>query len=115
MVAWCRRRRLTHGSSPDLVVSCAEQDEADRHIREPKLIVEVDSPGTYDHDRGRKVDIYRRTPSVEEILLVWSQERRVQLWRRDGRRWVVEDFVGNASFRLETIGTDLGLTDVYGD
>ena len=100
---------------PDLVVSCAEQDEADRHIREPKLIVEVVSPSSHDHDRGRKVDLYRRIASVEEILVVWSRERRVELWRRDGRRWVVEDFVGNAAFRLETLSATLGLADIYGD
>lgn len=68
-------------------------------------MVKVLSPGTRRHDRDVKLDGYRAIASVHEILLVGSEERRVQLWRRDGSRWIVEDLIGDATFRLEIVDT----------
>jgi hypothetical protein len=42
-------------------------------------------------------------PRSREILLVASEERRVQHWRRDGTRWVVDDLIGDADLRLVTV------------
>jgi Uma2 family endonuclease len=62
----------------DLAVSSAQADPARPYVAEPELIVEVLSPSTALHDRGRKLDHYRQLPSINEILLVASEERRVQ-------------------------------------
>jgi Uma2 family endonuclease len=62
--------------------------------------------------RGTKLPDYRAIPSVREILLVSSQERRVELWRREGGRWVVEDLTGEAEMRLEAIGAAIPLAAV---
>ena len=72
-------------------MTCAPADAGRRYVAEPILIAEVLSPSTQLHDRGRKLDDYRQLPSVQEILLVASEQRRVQHWRRDGPRWIVED------------------------
>ena len=77
------------------------------------MIVEVLSPSTEDHDRGRKVPDYREIPSLQEILVVASQERRVELWRREGDHWRVEDLIGEATVaagelrRVDTAQGDL--------
>ena len=84
----------------DLAVTCAPADAGRRYVAEPILIAEVLSPSTQLHDRGRKLDDYRQLPSVQEILLVASEQRRVQHWRRDGPRWIVEDLIGDAELRL---------------
>jgi Uma2 family endonuclease len=84
----------------DLAVTCAPADAGRRYIADPVLIVEVLSPSTQLHDRGRKLEDYRQLPSVKEILLVASEQRRVQHWRRDGPRWIVEDLIGDADLRL---------------
>jgi Uma2 family endonuclease len=97
----------------DLAVSCRPLDEQDRNLAEPVLIVEVESPGTVRHDRGVKVDRYRQVPSVQEILLVSSEERRVQLWRREGPRWTVEDVIGDALLWLESCDLDIPLSELY--
>jgi hypothetical protein len=60
-----------------------------------------------------KVDRYRQVPSVREILLVSSEERRVQLWRREDARWTVEDVIGDALLRLESCDPDIPLGDLY--
>lgn len=65
------------------------------------------------HDRGRKVDDYCQLPSVREIVLVGSEERRVQRWRRDGERWLVENLIGEAELRLETVDTTIPLAAIY--
>jgi Uma2 family endonuclease len=44
----------------------------------------VFSPSTENQDRGRKVPGYREIPSLHEMLVVAGQERRVELWRREG-------------------------------
>jgi Uma2 family endonuclease len=97
----------------DLAVSCRPLGEHDRNVVEPVLIVEVESPGTVQHDRGVKVDRYRQVPSVREILLVASEERRVQLWRREGAKWTVEDVIGDALLRLESCNLEILLAELY--
>jgi Uma2 family endonuclease len=97
----------------DLAVTCAPVDPARRYIAEPEMIVEVLSPSTALHDRGRKLDHYRQLPSLKEILLVASEERRVQHWRRDGPRWVVDDLIGDADLRLATIADPIPLGAIY--
>jgi Uma2 family endonuclease len=97
----------------DLAVTCAPPDTARHHVVDPVLLVEVLSPSTAVHDRGRKVEDYSRLPSVKEILLVSSEERRVRYWRRDGRRWIVEDLIGEAELRLETVPDPIPLAAIY--
>ncbi len=50
---------------------------------------------------------------MQEIVLVASQERRIQLWRRERARWSVEDVIGDATLRLESCGLAIPLADLY--
>ena len=97
----------------DLLVTCSAPERGRAYPPEPVLIVEVLSPSTEVHDRGRKVEDYSRLPSVDEILLVASEERRVRYWRRDGRRWIVEDLIGEAELRLEIVPDPIPLAAIY--
>jgi Uma2 family endonuclease len=97
----------------DLAVTCAPADPARRYIAEPELIVEVLSPSTALHDRVRKLDHYRQLPSLKEAILVASEERRVQHWRRNGARWTVDDLIGDADLRLATVPDPIPLAAIY--
>jgi Uma2 family endonuclease len=97
----------------DLLVTCSPPERGRSHPVDPVLIVEVLSPSTAVHDRGRKVEDYSRLPSVREILLVSSEERRVRYWRREESRWIVEDLIGEAELRLETVPDPIPLTAIY--
>jgi Uma2 family endonuclease len=97
----------------DLAVTCAPAEATRRYVVDPVLIVEVLSPSTQLHDRGRKLDDYRQLPSVDEILLVASEQRHVQHWRRDGPRWIVEDLIGDADLRLAAIPGPIPLAALY--
>ena len=97
----------------DLAVTCDRPADQRFFLPEPRLIVEVLSRSTAAHDRGRKGEEYRHIPSVESILFVFSDEKRVELWRRDGERWVIEDYIGDATVRLDGLGIDLPLAAIY--
>jgi Uma2 family endonuclease len=97
----------------DLAVTCDQPADQRFFLPEPRLIVEVLSRSTAAHDRGRKGEEYRRIPSVQEILFVFSDEKRVERWRREAERWVIEDYIGEATARLGSLGIDLALPAIY--
>lgn len=99
----------------DVAVSCTPTPAAEQRLVDPVLIVEVLSPSTAAHDRTRKLPDYRRIASVQEIVLVSSQERRVELWRRKGDKWEVEDLIGEAVLRLDSIDAGVSLAAIYED
>jgi Uma2 family endonuclease len=98
---------------PDLVVTCAPAERGARAIPEPRLIVEVLSPSTAAHDRGIKLADYRRLASVEQILMVASEDRHVEVWRRTEDGWKVQDLIGDATIPLVLDQEPLPLAAVY--
>jgi Uma2 family endonuclease len=66
---------------PDVAVSCAARDAADKLLREPLIVIEILSPSnaTHTHDN---VWSYTTIPSVREILVLHSLEIRASLLRR---------------------------------
>jgi Uma2 family endonuclease len=99
----------------DVVVSCTPLAADMATIPEPVVVVEVLSPSTLLHDRGRKAYDYRRIDSVREIVLVSSEQRRVEIWRRRGAKWELEDLIGDASLELESVTVTIPLADIYAD
>jgi Uma2 family endonuclease len=97
----------------DLVVTCALAERGARAIAAPRLIVEVLSPSTAAHDRGVKLADYRRIASVEQILMVSSEDRHVEVWRRAEEGWRVQDLIGDAAFPLAIDGQPLPLATIY--
>jgi Uma2 family endonuclease len=97
----------------DLVVTCDEPAGQRPFVPEPRLIVEVLSRSTAAHDRGVKGEDYRQLPSVQEILFVTSEQRRVVRLRRESDHWVIEDFIGDASIPLRSVETMLTLSTIY--
>jgi Uma2 family endonuclease len=99
----------------DLVVSCTPLKADMTTIPQPTVVIEVLSPTTAAHDRGGKLYDYRRIPSVQEIALVASEQRHVEIWRRRGAKWEVEDLIGDAALELETVGVAIPLAAIYAD
>jgi len=97
----------------DLVVTCAPAERGARAIAQPRLIVEVLSPSTAAHDRGVKLADYRRIASVEQILLVASEDRHAEVWLRAEDGWKVQDLIGDAAIPLALDGQPLPLAAVY--
>jgi Uma2 family endonuclease len=103
---------------PDVSVICdrAEMDPLDprRHTAiNPKLLAEVLSPSTEEYDCGEKLSHYQQIPSLEEVLLVHHDARKVTVWRRQGGGWTSSVHVeGAISLAL---GCELSLDTIYRD
>lgn len=108
------------GTYPDVTVVCGQleldpEDPKKHTVVNPKLIVEVLSPSTEDYDRGEKLAHYKQIPSLEEIVLVAHEERRLELWHRRGAQWTLDVAHGNDTATLATLACSLPLDDVYRD
>lgn len=113
-----RIRAADRATYPDLHVVCAavEADADDPHaVVNPTVIVEVLSDSTADADRGDKFAAYRRLRSLREYVLVSQHERRIDVYTRDGRRWVLDEYRTGERLRLASIDVELAVDDVYVD
>jgi Uma2 family endonuclease len=99
----------------DIVISCTPVALGMAAIPQPVVVIEVLSPSTIEHDRGRKAYDYRRMPSVQEIVLVASEQRHIVIWRRRGAKWEVEDLIGDAVLELEAVGVRIPFAAIYTD
>jgi len=52
-------------------------------------------------------------PGLAIYSYMWSEGRRVQLWRREGDRWIVEDLIGDAQLRLAGVEGSISLSAIY--
>jgi Uma2 family endonuclease len=97
----------------DLAVTSAPREPSRRMVVEPVVVVEVLSPSTGQIDRWRKVANYRTLPSVQEILIVFSDERRVEVQRRTPDGWWLEDVIGQAELKLSCCDRPILLDAVH--
>lgn len=90
---------------PDLVVSCDQRDRnAIKLIQFPKLIVEVLSPSTEADDRGRKFMQYRTLSTLQEYVLIDSEQMIVECYRRgEGRLWLFAPYSSGDRISLESV------------
>jgi Uma2 family endonuclease len=104
----------------DNTVICGEveYDPADPYgetITNPKVVVEVLSPSTERYDRTTKFDLYRKIAAMEEYVLIYQSEPRIEVFARkpDGT-WSIDVAAGmSAVAKLRSINVDLPLVDAY--
>jgi Uma2 family endonuclease len=96
---------------PDISVVCGY--DRNRRTVEPRLVVEVLSPSTRLEDRTIKLDEYKALPFIEEIWLVESERRWVQVWLRRAQEWVVSDHVGGGGFFSPMLEGEARLDELY--
>jgi Uma2 family endonuclease len=69
---------------PDISITCDERDHtAQQFNRYPCVIIEVVSPSTEAYDRGGKFAFYRRLPTLQEYVLVGSEVKAIDMFRRN--------------------------------
>lgn len=113
-----RIRSADRATYPDLHVVCGEveRDPDDPHaVVNPLVIVEVLSESTSESDRGDKFADHRRLGSLREYVLVSQRERRVDVYRREGRRWMLDEHGRGEQMRLEPLDVDLVVDDLHAD
>jgi Uma2 family endonuclease len=113
-----RIRAADRATYPDLHVVCGELErdpEDDHAVVNPVVVIEVLSESTAESDRGDKFADYRRLRSLREYVLVSQRERRVDVYRRDGRRWVLDEHLRGEQVKLESLDVTVAVDDLYVD
>lgn len=75
---------------PDVTVVCGptERDpESPTTVLNPRVLVEVTSDSTARYDRNEKLWHYKRIPSLDAIIIVSHEQRRIETWVRSGSDW----------------------------
>lgn len=100
---------------PDLVVSCHPDDLKSRQfINYPKVIIEVLSPSTASYDRTKKLRYYRQIPSLQEYVLVDSEEIAVEVYHRgEGKMWHYYEYEDGDAMALESIEFECAIQLLY--
>jgi Uma2 family endonuclease len=106
------RRRFRY---PDLVVTCDERDKTAIKLFEyPKVVVEVLSPSTEATDRGQKLREYQSIPTLQEYVLINSDQAIVEVYRRgEGRAWWYESYGLGDQLVLESLGFECPIGKLY--
>jgi Uma2 family endonuclease len=98
----------------DIAASCVPIEFGRQAIKDPFLIIEILSPSTERHDRRVKLPAYRQIATVQEILLIASDELYAELHRRSGVQWVTEILRGpEATVPLASVGIEIRVADLY--
>ncbi|WP_204102508.1 MULTISPECIES: Uma2 family endonuclease [Spirulina sp. CCY15215] len=118
---------------PDLSISCDERDSrtetlcdriARQFIRYPCVIIEVlspsrsayDSPSETLRDRGGKFALYRRLSTLQEYVLVSSETKTVEIFRRDAvGEWRFIPYSEGDTIEFMSLGITLSLNAIYED
>lgn len=104
---------------PDVFVTCDPRDrtaEADLVKRHPGFIVEVISESTGAYDRGRKFELYRMLPSLQEVLFLEQDRMHADLFRRNEEgRWELFPATAEGTLTLTSVPVTLSLTEIYED
>jgi Uma2 family endonuclease len=100
---------------PDVVISCNPDDLKSREfIQQPKVLVEVLSPGTANYDRTKKLKYYRQIPSLQEYVLVDSEEIAVEVFQRgEGKMWLYYEYEAGEIISLASIEFDCAIELLY--
>lgn len=106
---------LNVSTYPDVSLACGAKRAADDPLAltNPVLLVEVTSNSTENYDRNAKLEYYRTIVSLCEVLIVSHREPRITIHRRTGSEWVTEEAKAGDTVRLDAIGGELKVDDVY--
>jgi Uma2 family endonuclease len=99
---------------PDVVIDCGKQALTATNTTTPVVLFEVLSPGTRQKDAHRKAPRYRQIPTVEAVVLVEQDSMAVEIHRRSGDVFVIEEHASpDDVVRLPFLGIELTLAEIY--
>ncbi len=102
---------------PDVSVTCDDRDRtAQQFSLYPCLIIEVLSPSTEAYDRGGKFALYRRLESLQEYVLVGSETKTVDVFRRNLQgEWSFIPYCEGDEIELVSVGRTIAIASIYED
>ncbi len=102
---------------PDVMVTCDQRDSNRlKVIYHPCLIAEVLSPSTEAFDRGRKFANYRRIQTLQEYLLIDTQQITIECFRRNPQgKWELNPYTEGEEIHLTSIDFSFPISLIYED
>lgn len=102
---------------PDVSVVCPPVEaDSDHEISNPIFVAEVLSPSTEDFDRGTKFGHYRTMDSLQEYLVLWQDQAKIEQHTRTAEGfWLLREFEGiERAIVLYSLGSaSIQLADIY--
>jgi Uma2 family endonuclease len=100
---------------PDVAITCDERDHEDNdYLLYPCVIFEVLSPSTEAIDRGRKFTFYQECPTIQEYVLVSSEELLIEVFHRENdHMWTYRIFKPGEEVLLSSLNIRLSMKDIY--
>lgn len=102
---------------PDVVITCDERDHrAIKFIQFPCLVVEVLSQTTEAYDRGAKFRQYRRLSSLQEYVLISSDQMGVDIFRLNERgKWELTAYTAGDALQFASVNFECSMELLYED
>jgi Uma2 family endonuclease len=100
---------------PDVSVTCDERDRLTaKYISHPRIVVEVLSPSTEAYDRGDKFNLYRRSATLQEYVLVSTKDISVDIYGRNSLdKWEIVSYRVGDIVELESIDMTVAIERIF--
>lgn len=100
---------------PDIVVRCGPPGNS-TFITDPIVVVEVLSLSTMDRERGRKLQFYKDLPTMQHIVLAYTDQIRVEHYGRTENGWELKVLpTPEHVLDLEAVDFSIDLDTIYFD
>lgn len=97
---------------PDLMVSCNPEDNHNRYLTQPIIIIEVLSETTKRTDLREKFLAYQSIESVQEYITVKQDEKDITVFKRDNN-WQAKHFRNDQMVDIESLKLEIAVNDIY--
>jgi Uma2 family endonuclease len=100
---------------PDISVTCDERDKtATKFVSHPCTIIEVLSPSTKAYDRWEKFNLYRRSETLQDYVLVDTEQIEVALYSKNTEgKWEIIRYIAGDLIELKSINLTFPIEQVF--
>lgn len=112
-----KSRPLKTSTLPDIIVRCGRLAEDATSLDDPKVLVEVVSPGSESRDHIEKWKAYRQLPSLKHYVLIERDRAAIDVFDRAGDAWAVRRTVEGleAELSLPAVEVSVPMREIYED
>ena len=109
--------RLKTSALPDIIVRCGRLADDATSLDDPKVLVEVVSPGSEGRDRVEKWKAYRQLASLEHYVLVERDRVAIEVFDPTGDAWALRRMIEGlaAELSLPAVNVSIPLQEIYED
>lgn len=103
---------------PDVMVVCGDidfEDNNQRRLKNPILIIEVLSESTKEFDRTEKFRYYSEIPSFKEYIMIYSDKIYTEgFYKEDADLWkICNAHLLDQKIQVHSLGIELNMIDLY--